>query len=255
VPKNEQKPHDNYSINDWNWEFLRRNPRYRSACKAIEWLKQRGRRKNTSLFFKGFGLIDPVHYMNLTNSLKSQLALGDPELRKSSLKHAEPWSLPSPDMAAHKFKYSPVRVLPVIDLYDHSDFGVHYSGHPYDEEPGQLTAGEHQVIAVIDTRCKLEEIISELKTGLSPYLAKGRNQISKYKDYLAVWDLRQKGRTADEIAPELWPEENESKGGRDFDTGEKGPLIQRVYDHEKAAQDLIDKKFPLRRQRKLQIKK
>ena len=67
-----------------------------------------------------------------------------------------------------------------------------------------------------------------------------RNRPDKSDDYLAVWDLRQQGLTADEIAPKLWPKEWTKKGGRASHYGDKGPLIQRVYDHEKAAQKLID---------------
>jgi len=60
---------------------------------------------------------------------------------------------------------------------------------------------------VIDTRRSMEEIVSELKAYLGQYLSKQRSQLKNYKDYLAVWDLRERKFTADKIAPKLWPEE------------------------------------------------
>jgi hypothetical protein len=126
---------------------------------------------------------------------------------------------------ADEFKYSPVGVAPVVAVYTHRDFQGHYSGHPYDEEPIQLAADENQVIAVIDIRCKLDDIISDLKIWLDPYLSKQRDHLPKYKDYLAVWDLRQQRKTQDEIAQTLWPEEYKIKGGRDPELSErKGTL-------------------------------
>src|SRR5215471_3001911 len=34
-------PYATYDLDDWQWEFLRRNPRYIKAYKAVEWLKKR----------------------------------------------------------------------------------------------------------------------------------------------------------------------------------------------------------------------
>jgi hypothetical protein len=67
-----------------------------------------------------------------------------------------------------------------------------------------------------------------------------------HKEYLQVWDLRQQGQTADEIAPSLWPDENATKGGRTH-YGERGALIQRVYDYEKAANELVKNSFRSKR--------
>jgi hypothetical protein len=158
-------------------------------------------------------------------------------------------------MAAHEFEYSPVQVAAVIDLYDQRDFGGHYSGHPHDEEPGQLAAGEHEVVVVIDTRSKLEDIISEVKARLDPYLSERRDRISKYKDYLEVWELWQKGHSDNEIAGKLWRDEYEKTGGRDTGTGEKSPLNQKVYDHKNRACVLINETYPERTRRKPQSKK
>jgi hypothetical protein len=76
----------------------------------------------------------------------------------------------------------------------------------------------------------------------------------KYKDYLAVWDLRQQGKTQKEIASTLWPREYLKKGGPDYHYGDKGVLVQRVSDHEKAAQKLVEATFPAKK-RSLKIKK
>jgi len=74
-----------------------------------------------------------------------------------------------------------------------------------------------------------------------------RQRIDMVESYLAVWDLRQQGLTADSIALKLWPAEYEKIGGRDSKIGYKGPLIQRVSDYEKAAQKVIKKSFPPRK--------
>ncbi len=73
--------------------------------------------------------------------------------------------------------------------------------------------------------------------------------MDKYKDYLTVWDLRQQGKTQNKIAEIVWPDEYKAKGGSDYTTGEKGFLIQRVSDHQKAAQKLIEASFPPRTRR------
>src|SRR5215813_10618319 len=41
----QNNPYAGYAIDDWNWEFLRRNTRYKRAYKAVQWLKARLERK------------------------------------------------------------------------------------------------------------------------------------------------------------------------------------------------------------------
>src|SRR5262245_53314608 len=56
----EKDPCSTYDLDDWQWEFLRRNPRYIKAYKAVEWLKKRLDRKRDlrgSGFFRAFGLL------------------------------------------------------------------------------------------------------------------------------------------------------------------------------------------------------
>lgn len=146
--------------------------------------------------------------------------------------------MPSPELASHEFKFSPVSTGPIVDVYNYKN---------YKAEGISLTIKENELVLVIDTRSKVQDVVSEVKENLRAYQSQQRDQVRKYKDYLAVWDLRQQGRTADKIAPLLWPEEHEEKGGRDAKLGEKGALVQRVYDHESAAQKLIDETFPPRK--------
>jgi hypothetical protein len=46
------------NIDDWNWEFLRRNQRYKRAYKAVQWLKARLDRKafTARVSFTAFGM-------------------------------------------------------------------------------------------------------------------------------------------------------------------------------------------------------
>ena len=230
MPKERQDPYKGYTIADWKWEFLRRNPRYIKAYRAIEWLK---RRRNGC--FMGFSRV--ARHLDLLARLQQQCGL-NPELTyKQALSNK--WSLPSPDIPAPDFEVSPMIRSHV--LFDHKYMA-------WAEEPPVINRlARHEVIALIDTRFSLREIVTDLKAQLHPYLTTQRVQVRKYKDYLAVWDLRQQGLTDDDIARKLWPTEYEKIGGRDSTIGDKGPLIQRVYDHAKAAQKLIEESFPPRK--------
>jgi hypothetical protein len=54
VATDTENPYANYHIDDWNWEFLKRNSRYRKAYKAVQWLKAM-RNKLTELGKTDFG--------------------------------------------------------------------------------------------------------------------------------------------------------------------------------------------------------
>jgi len=58
VRSSEINPYDGYTIDDWNWEFLRRNHRYKRAYKTVQWLKARLDRKavTASASFTAFGM-------------------------------------------------------------------------------------------------------------------------------------------------------------------------------------------------------
>jgi hypothetical protein len=49
VATNRENLYANYTLDDWNWEFLKRNPRYKKAYKAVQWLKARLDKKKPSL--------------------------------------------------------------------------------------------------------------------------------------------------------------------------------------------------------------
>ena len=106
---------------------------------------------------------------------------------------------------------------------------------------------EYQLPLLIDARYDTDRIVSELKEILKYHRPKNRHQTRLYKWYLAVWDLRKDGLTDTAIAQRIWPDEYSAIGGRDSGTGDKGALIQRVYDYESAAQRLIDNSFPLKK--------
>ena len=228
MPKSKQAPYVSYGIDDWKWEFLRRNKHYKRAYRAIDWLQQRFPNG-----FKGFGLLDHVHALNLSNRLKDRCGLGLPKL-KEELKGQSSF-LPSPSVPAHGYQNSPVSASNIVTVYESTVFK---------SEPSELYPEENQVVAVIDTRHSMEEIVKDLKVQVRPFLSKQRSQLDKYKDYLAVWDLREKGWIDSQIAQKVWPKELNRVGGRIEQ--DKWPLIQRVYDDSKAAQKLIDQSFPLK---------
>ncbi len=116
MPKGKQDPYRSYDIDDWRWEFLRRNPHYKKAHQDIEWLIQR---KGGCL--KGFGLYEPVHPNNLKNKLQAQLNLRDHKLKKTN--EPRDWfSLPSPFIPAHEYEYSPVEISPIVGVWGPEDF-------------------------------------------------------------------------------------------------------------------------------------
>jgi hypothetical protein len=57
----QNNPYAGYTIDDWNWEFLKRNQRYKKAYKAVQWVKARLDRKaffvaaSLSTFGNAFG--------------------------------------------------------------------------------------------------------------------------------------------------------------------------------------------------------
>jgi len=76
------------------------------------------------------------------------------------------------------------------------------------------------------------------KLGLSP--AQPRYHLDKYSDYFKVLDMFEKRKlTADKIAQLMWPNEYKRYGGRTYRTAEKSKLIQRAYDHNDRATEII----------------
>jgi len=227
MPKGKQDPYSSYDIDDWKWEFLRRNPRYRRAARAIEWL-----RRTTSAHLKGFGIQRLLAYKKLEREVESRY--GD------SLNISPLGFLPSHDIPAHPHKEKPLRISPHAVYEINRWVAGDLDGLP----PMSIGPQEHELAVVIDTRHSANKVFSELKEILQQYKSKQRDRISNYKVHLEAWDLRQKGWTDSQIARKLWPKDWKRIGGRDPIIGVKGALIQRVYDHEHAAQKLIDESFP-----------
>ena len=149
--KQQKDPYKSYTINDWKWEFLRRNPRYKRAYRATEWLK---RRQNGR--FIGFGRV--VRHLDLLASLQQQLGI-NPELTCKQGSTSE-WSLPSPDTPASDFEYSPITGS--VSLSDYGDFA-------WDEEPPVIDyPARHEVVVHIDTRFSLKEIVADLRHNYAP---------------------------------------------------------------------------------------
>jgi len=184
----------------------------------------------------------PVHPNNLKNKLQAQLNLRDRKLKKTN-ERRDWFSMPSPLIPAHEYEYSPVEISPILGVWGPEDFEG-YSSHPEAVEPPVIIPEGRQLAILIDSSCNLEDIVNELKAYINPNLPRQRSQLIKYKDYLAVWDHRQEGLTDSQIAEKIWPKDWKRIGGRDSSIGVKGPLIQRVHDHERAAQKLIDESFP-----------
>jgi len=241
-----------------------RNPRYIKAYKAIEWLKKRLNKKKDeierSATFNAFGVECSFHwirtgedevwyerwvYHGSTHKTKTG------EIRKNYLASGTVLELPSPNSNVEEYKETLARTYAtwlhtsnyaVVEIIDDRDM------------VRQDLLRHHEIAVIIDTRHSPGDIVSEVETLLQDYQLRKRHHLKLYPDYLAVWDLRAEGLSDTQIAEELWPEDYERIGGRDSTTGEKGSLMQRVHDHEKAAQKLIDDSFPSKK-RSPKIKK
>jgi hypothetical protein len=239
----DKDPYSTYDLDDWQWEFLRRNPRYRRRYRAVQRAEERGwgHEYEGEMFFIA---------ENWAIDLRKRLSLCSPPTIDDPGSGDDPVTLPNPDIPRHKFQYCPIGRYPAVVL---NGPGPMSNDPKLDEllrEAGDLFTSEseipqeHKVTVDIDARCKLQTILTELKKTLPVHLTKGRDHLKKFESYLAVWDRRQKGKTADAIAAELWPEEHKELSGKDFLAEEKNPLHQRVHDHEKVARKLIENSFP-----------
>lgn len=244
----EKGRYSGYDIDDWEWEFLRRNTRYCKAYRAVEWLKKRLHKrsldkKNFDVSFSLFGIRYSFHQILDFPQLKFQgwqydgsIAFLKNRVLQRHGSHETVLFLPDPNGSAEDYKKLRKRQGPIHTIdragSDPSDVWTPY------------LLGQHEFAVQIDTRYRQSEIVSEFRALLNDVLSKSRLQIQKYPEYLQVWDLWQKGLTDTQIAKKLWPEEYARGMGRDSHTGEKGLLMQRVYDHRHAAQQLIDNTFP-----------
>src|SRR5262245_4347940 len=247
-------PYANYDLDDWQWEFLRRNPRYIKAYKAVEWLKKRLNKKKNKIErnanFNAFGICcsfswhrhgeDEVWYEDWVY-YGSTYRTKTGEIRRNDLASGTILELPSRNSTANEYKeklagYYPTwlkKSVPVSEI--DQDMVREYS------------LRHHEIAVVIDRRHVPATILSEIKSLLQDYQLRKRHRFDLYPDYLAVWDVREQGLTDTQIAQKLWYVEYTANGGRDSGTADKGSVIQRVYDHYNAVKDLIEDSFPAKR--------
>jgi hypothetical protein len=242
-----QDPYSSYDLDDWQWEFLRRNPCYLKAYKAIHWLKKR-LDKNTPQFhrgcFKAFGVYCSFTWVKIVTQYEDWRYVYEGWRYDAYTNDVASGLLylPSPDSTAREYKERLLKKAGAVFEIDKSMQGE----DSWDFwTPFQLK--EHEIAVMIDTRYGLSEIASELKEILEIRKCNQRHRVRLYPDYLAVWDLRKEGLTDTQIAQRLWPDEYATNGGRDSGIGNKGYLIQRVYDYYDAIEKLIENSFPPRR--------
>jgi hypothetical protein len=237
-------PYSDYDLDDWQWEFLRRNPRYIKAYKGVEWLKKR-LDKNTPRVqngsFKAFGV--SCHFSK--DYLTAQ---------RFVWKYEEKWTdhdgsftsgwyldLPSPSASSDEYKAKILRMRKpraVVQLGEWSDEDeTHWDMRPPFEE--------HKIAVLIDARYDTDRIISELKQVLKNHRPTNRNHFERYPEYLKVWELRRDRKGRNKIACLLWPQEYKNS---------KNAAIQKVRYYEDKFQELIDDSFPPKR-RSPKIKK
>src|SRR5262249_54009344 len=258
------EPYTNYDLDDWQWEFLRRNPRYIKAYKAVEWLKKRLNKKkeeiNRSATFNAFGIQcsfcwrrhgeDDVWYEDRWVYHGSTHKTKTGEIRRNDLASGTVLELLSPNSNANEYKKEQARSYYATWLYKSS-------AAVYEIDEDMLREDllrHHEIAVVIDTRHAPDTILSEIESLLQDYQPRKRHHFKLYADYLAIWDLREEGLTDSEIAQKLWPDKYATMGGRDSGTGDKGSLIQRVYDYKDAVDKLIEDSFPAKK-RSPKIKK
>jgi hypothetical protein len=229
---------DFFTLDDWNWEFLRRNRRYKKAYKAVQWIKKRldGSSGRTEVTFNAFGSCSRFLLADRGNGREWCYygQAGHPIYLND---------LSSPDNpSSRRYKGKLIKKLKAVTRIDST---AEENGSAW--TPAILQ--EHEIALQIDTRFNKEEILSSVDKLLSTIQPKKKLHVKKYKVYLAVWDLRQQKITLKEIAATLWRREYQKKGGPNYKEGVKGALVQRVSDHEKAAQKLIEASFPPRTRR------
>jgi len=251
VPKSPPNPYRNYDIDDWQWEFLKRNKRYQRAYKAIEWLRKRLDKQYPNKQLGSFSASGG--YFHFTREYLGNGSIW--RFDESSLRDEDKdglginWylDLPSPTSSSIEYKAKILRMMrprAVVKLGEWSD----KDGQHLDIRP---PFREQKLAILIDVRYETGRIVSELKKILKLPRPKTRNRLDLYEQYLAVWDRFQTKKTAEQIAAELYPEVYKTKGGNI--SGDKSSLSTMIYDHRDRAQELIDSAFPTRsRPRKIQ---
>jgi hypothetical protein len=234
-------PYAGYTIDDWNWEFLKRNTRYRRLYKAVQRFKARLYKREFARVasFTVFGKPFQFERNDRGNGCEWRYK---PNGKKPIYLN----DLSSPDNpSSRRYKGKLIKKLKAVTPIDGS-----VDGHGNGWTPALLQ--EHEIAIQIDTRFGKEEIVYSVEKLLGNIQPKKKLHVKKYKNYLAVWDLRQQGKTQNEIAEIVWPVEykTKAKAVSDYVTAEKGFLIQRASHHEKAAEKLIEASFPAKKHRR-----
>jgi hypothetical protein len=228
----DKDPYSNYDRDDWEWEFLRRNKRYKLRYRAVQRAKERR---------WGFEVDEEFVSIaeNWAADLCRQLSLCNPRRIDDPNGREDFGLLPNPDLPRDKFMRSPVKRFRVV-VMNSPKSGIFL---PEDEFESGIPK-EYKVTVDIDSRYKLEDILDDLRKALLVHLRKKKYHTNKFKSFLRVWDLRDKNVLDDAIASEVWPEKYKEFAKKDFRLEQKNPLHQRVHDQAKAAQTRIENAFP-----------
>jgi hypothetical protein len=200
----DKDPYSNYDLDDWQWEFLRRNPRYKKAYKVVEWVKKRLEQK-TALpgevkSFVAFGTSYWFSPVFLSDRLVWRY---DEKWTGNKGEMAQEWylDLPDPSASSDEYKAKILRMRKpraVVQLGEWSDEDeTHWHIRPPFEE--------YKLALLVDARYDTERIIAELKEIISSYKSDNRHHVELFPDYLKVWQLRKDKVSRGKIASSLWP--------------------------------------------------
>jgi hypothetical protein len=240
-------PYSNYDLDDWQWEFLRRNPRYIKAYKAIEWLKKRlnktkEKRDRRAGTFNAFGVqcsFQWIYFSNGEYNYEGWVYRGstyESKTRGVYRNDAASGSfldLPSPSDSAKHYKE---KLLKKGGVVSEIEKGVLGDG-PWDVWTPMLLK-KYEIAVEIDTRYSIDEILNGVREIIFTYQEDNRNHVELYSDYLRVWQLRKDNVSRSKIASSLWPGKYKKN---------KTNAIQKTRHCEKKSQELIDESFPAKK--------
>jgi len=264
----EKDPYSTYDLDDWQWEFLRRNPRYIKAYKAVEWLKKRLDKKKeqtgrNAVRFNAFGLQCTFTWIKHSriDCYEGPLALDQPvvdiRLDTTAHEHGNPrnkYSYEGWQYWGSTYISGTRRVHrndasgSFLDLPSPNDSSAHYKkllkkhgaageiGLPGEDAWPVLE--KYEIAVAIDTRYSIDAIINAVKDVVSGYQGNNRYHLELYSDYLRVWQRRKDKVSRSKIASSLWP--------RDY-RDNKTAAIQKTRYYEQKFQELIDDSFPAKK--------
>jgi len=222
-------------VNQWEdkweflqWEFLRENKEYQRDFEAV----QRGEKVERDVEDKwrlDF-LVDPKVSANelcqrvegnpelIPFPFKAQPVVAGKEVRQAEIRNESGERLTFP-------KYQTIRDLMMTGDILPLHIDMTYS----DKEIMTCIQG---TLAVLRNR------------GVLPRRKNTRWHRQLMQKQLAVWRLWKQGYDAIEIAQKLWPDRAKNDAWIDTDTGEKSPLIRRIYNYRDSAQKRIEDTLP-----------